>query len=132
MADRATFAKTLDDQLRESRISQSDFADAIGVSKSIVTLWINGKSYPRIDTIQKIADYFGVSTDYLVTGNRVVKNLKAADHFEIPENGIQFVISGEDIELLKSIKKLNETNRSKLLDQLKMLQLMQMIDESRP
>ena len=48
----------------------------LGISKSNVTNWRIGK-VPKSDTVQKIAAYFGVSTDYLL-GNTDIKNKPAA------------------------------------------------------
>ena len=47
----------------------------LGISKSNVTNWRIGK-VPKSDTVQKIAAYFGVSTDYLL-GNTDIKNKPA-------------------------------------------------------
>lgn len=127
MADRTSFAKCLDEQLREKSISQTDLANAIGVSKSIVSLWLKGKSYPRIDVIQKIADHFNVSTDYMVSGNESLKNLKAARQDEI-----MYFVTKEEAELIEGYQHLNDENKARLNEQLRMLQLMQMIDERRP
>jgi len=38
---------------------------AIGLNKSNATFWKRG-SIPKGDTLQKLADYFGVSVDYLL------------------------------------------------------------------
>ena len=40
----------------------------IGVSQSTLSDWKRGKSTPKPDKLQKIADYFGVSLIYLMTG----------------------------------------------------------------
>ena len=55
-------------ELRESKgMTQRDFAAEFGVSKGTVGMWESGAREPRtIDEINRIADYFGVSTDYLL------------------------------------------------------------------
>lgn len=47
-------------------IERRDFAKAIGVPYSSLTDWINGNTYPRIDKIQKMADYFQIEKADLV------------------------------------------------------------------
>jgi transcriptional regulator with XRE-family HTH domain len=47
-------------------IGRKEFPDAIGVPYSSLTDWINGKTYPRIDKIEKMAKYFGVTKADLV------------------------------------------------------------------
>ena len=42
---------------------------ATGIASSTFTDWKNGRSVPKQDKLLKIANYFGVSTDYLMTGN---------------------------------------------------------------
>ena len=49
-----------------SGISQKALADAIGVSQQSINKYENHNIEPDIQTLCKIADYFGVSVDYLV------------------------------------------------------------------
>lgn len=39
-----------------------------GISQSVFSAWKNGTSTPKADKIQKIADYFNVPADYILTG----------------------------------------------------------------
>lgn len=52
--------------LDSGEASQLTFAKTIGVSSGNVSDWKSGRSKPKIEAICKIADYFGVSTDYLL------------------------------------------------------------------
>ena len=61
-------------QLRDGKgVRDSDVAKATGVTKSTFTDWKNGRSAPKDEKLQKIADYFGVSTHYLRTGKELQK-----------------------------------------------------------
>lgn len=40
-----------------------------GISQTTFSNWKSGRSIPKTDTMQKIADYFGITLDYLMTGN---------------------------------------------------------------
>lgn len=54
-------------KLRVARgINQVEFAKILGVSKQCVSNWENDNVVPSIDMLCRIADYFGVSTDYLL------------------------------------------------------------------
>lgn len=54
-------------QLRKSRkINQATLAEALGMSQATITFWENGKRIPDIDMLCKIADFFSVTTDYLL------------------------------------------------------------------
>jgi len=54
-------------ELRERRgLSQADFADKIGVSKSAISMYERGERTPDYDTLEAIADFFNVDIDYLL------------------------------------------------------------------
>ena len=71
-------------QLRVARgINQVEFAKALGVSKQCVSNWENDNVMPSVEMLCKIADYFLVSTDYLLgledeTGTRATRYVKKA------------------------------------------------------
>lgn len=48
------------------KIYQKELADAIGVSRQAITMWETGQRIPETLTLEKIADFFGVTTDYLL------------------------------------------------------------------
>ena len=48
------------------QISQKDFAKRLGVSQQTVASWEVGRTEPANDSLKNIADYFDVSTDYLL------------------------------------------------------------------
>lgn len=51
--------------LRKSRkITQQEFADKIGVSRSTLSCYEIGQRTPHLKTLQQIADMFGVGLDY--------------------------------------------------------------------
>ncbi|MGE6368342.1 helix-turn-helix domain-containing protein [Planococcus kocurii] len=47
-------------------IQQKDFAKKIGVSNVVLSRYESDERKPDYDTLQKIADYFEVTTDYLL------------------------------------------------------------------
>ncbi len=47
-------------------LTQVEFAKNLSVSKQAVSNWENNNIQPSIDMLVKIADFFGVSTDYLL------------------------------------------------------------------
>lgn len=48
--------------------------------------WQKRGTIPNGDTLKKIADYFGVSTDYLLTGEEDKKSTGKAEDEEVPED----------------------------------------------
>lgn len=49
-----------------TKISQKDFAQALKVSQQTVASWERGRTEPSNGALKEIADYFNVSTDYLL------------------------------------------------------------------
>lgn len=47
-------------------MNKTEFSKAIGVSTGNMSDWASGRSSPSVDKLIKIADYFGVSIDYLI------------------------------------------------------------------
>ena len=58
--------KNIDRLLKERGISGVKMSDDLGMSRSFMTELRKGRTKSiKIETAQKIADYFGVTTDYL-------------------------------------------------------------------
>ena len=54
------------DLRKQKRLSQTELGKYIGVSQTTVTAWENGRAEPSSGYLSKLADYFNVSTDYLL------------------------------------------------------------------
>lgn len=66
MTNREVFYKMLPYFMGKANVNQTELAAAAGVTRSTVHYWLTGKSFPRIDVIQKIADRLGCKTDDLL------------------------------------------------------------------
>lgn len=54
-------------QLRKSHnLTQKELGFQIGLSKAVLSKYENGLGYPTFDVLILIADYFNVTTDYLL------------------------------------------------------------------
>jgi len=60
------FASRLRDLLAVPGMNQSKLADSIGVTRQAVSAYSLGVSLPDIEKFKKIADFFGVSTEFLL------------------------------------------------------------------
>ena len=47
-------------------LTQTAFANTIGVKQSQVSEWINGKAKPGYDTLKRIAMSYNISADYFL------------------------------------------------------------------
>lgn len=63
--------------LRQQRgLNQVEFAARIGVTKQCVSNWENDNVLPSIEMLLRLADFFGVSADYLL-GREATPTLSA-------------------------------------------------------
>lgn len=51
---------------KNSKLSQEQLAEKIGVSRQAISKWESGTSIPEIDKLVLLSEYFNVSIDYLV------------------------------------------------------------------
>ena len=69
--------------LNEKGVKTSDVARATGISNMTFSDWKRGKCVPNIDKLQKIADYFGVTVEYIMTGKNSETQLSKRDERDI-------------------------------------------------
>ena len=55
--------------LQKYGVTPYKVAKEAGVTQTALSNWKSGRSTPTTKTLQKIADYFGITLDYLLTGN---------------------------------------------------------------
>lgn len=82
----------ISEKIREARkvqnLSQEDLAEEIGISVQAVSKWECGQSCPDIMYLPQIADYLGVSLDYLLREetSEFVRQQKL-EKIELPDDG---------------------------------------------
>lgn len=57
--------------LNKRKMNQVDLSKILNVSESTVGKWILGKSIPRMGTIEKIAQYFGVNKSFILNSGKI-------------------------------------------------------------
>jgi len=61
-------------------MTQEQLADKLGVKKQSVSNWENNNIMPSVDMVERIADYFSVSVDYVLgRGSATAAGLKSID-----------------------------------------------------
>ena len=77
------FSRNLQRYINLANKSKSEVAKAVGVSPCTISDWIKGRTYPRMDKVQKLADYFGIKKSDLVEDVNVTKDTVTDDDQEI-------------------------------------------------
>lgn len=60
-------------ELRKSRgLTQEELAEALYVSRTAISKWKSGRGYPSIDSLKEISNYFSVTIDDLLSGEKLL------------------------------------------------------------
>lgn len=87
-------------KLRDSKgVKDSDVVKATGITKSTFSDWKSGRSNPKNDKLQKIANYFSVPLSYLLTG-------KNEDEVESQGSGLTLKDERDIEKILNSTKQM--------------------------
>lgn len=80
MTEQESFIKKLSILLEEKNITQRELAEKINVTEVTISRYLSGERSPRIEIVSKIAEFFGVSIDYLL-GKGEMTNINTKDEW---------------------------------------------------
>ena len=63
------FSQTLDKMMNERGVTAYKISKETGISDRLIGYWRNGEKLPGAENLLTIANYFGISVDYLLTGS---------------------------------------------------------------
>lgn len=87
---------------KEKRLTQEDVANRIGVARTTYAMYEQERREPDSLTLQKIADFFEVSTDYLLGRTDLPNNNQSnTDHLKAWLRQSNTDLSEEEIEELE-------------------------------
>lgn len=91
MNTRDAFAERLVILRSEKGLTQSELAEAIGISRQSVTLYERRTRIPDIEVLTKFATFFGVTSDYLVgiSDNRTNETAAIGDRLGLSDEAIE-------------------------------------------
>lgn len=128
LGNKEIMAKNIQYYMDKYGKSRQDMCEALGVKYTTFTDWVKGNSYPRIDKIELMANYFGISKADLVEDhndhqddhyylNEETRQI-AQEAFENPELRTLFKVARDipperlraHIEFMKSLKEQERGN----------------------
>ena len=71
-ADDMEFNEKLQELRKARGLTQEELAEALFVSRTAISKWESGRGYPSIDSLKQIANYFSISIDELLSGERLI------------------------------------------------------------
>ena len=64
-------AKNIRYLMEQKQKTRTELCEALGVKYTTLSDWVNGKTYPRIDKIERMAAYFGVEKSALLAEDNI-------------------------------------------------------------
>ena len=98
--NKEVMARNIKRYMNEKGVTPIDVCRALDLKQNTFSDWVNAKAYPRIDKIQKMADYFGVSKAFLV------EDIVPVTHFTPDEVDIIIEYRRADEDTRKMIRRL--------------------------
>ncbi len=90
--------------LKINNKTQKDLTDFLGITKNSFTNWKSGHNKSYMKYLPQIADYFGVSVDYLMGRE------------EKPSHSIDQLLDEEDFSLFGKVKELTADEKEDVLN----------------
>lgn len=106
MAVMDTFAKRLKVLREERKLSQTELANALGISRGSLSFYENAERTADIEMLNKVSEYFGVTLDYLVgkSDNRTRERAIIGDVTGLSDKSIAFLNEAiDDFFIIKTI-----------------------------
>lgn len=104
-------------QRKSHKLTQKKLAEDVGVSQRIISDFENGNAKPSYTVLLRLADYFGISLDYLTGRSDEVQRAV--------EGGVPYTekgrISAEARALAEEVEKLRPEQRETMMAMLKVL-----------
>lgn len=98
------FVDRLNELLRETNTTRTALANAVGIPLTTMWSWSEKGAQPSIDKLVKIADFFAVSTDYLLGRENDVGLIE-----------IKADLTNDEQELINLYRKLSFGDKNQLL-----------------
>lgn len=99
LGNKEIMAKNIQYYMDKYGKNRQDMCEALGVKYTTFTDWVKGNSYPRIDKIELMANYFGISKADLVEDHNEYSN----DHYYLNDDArdlAQFMFENPEYKVL--------------------------------
>lgn len=82
------FASVLRQKMAEKGTTQKELAEFVGIRPQTLTMYCTGETQPTIEKAIKVAEYYGLTIDYLLTGN-YVDDIPVWDTLGLTQNTVE-------------------------------------------
>ncbi|WLR88545.1 helix-turn-helix transcriptional regulator [Streptococcus iniae] len=105
LGNKEVFAKNLNRFMERRGIDRNKLVEDLGFKYTTVTDWTIGRTYPRIDKIEMLANYFGVQKSDLIE-DKEPRREQTIDLKDVLNRTVAFdghTLDENDAELIKSL-----------------------------
>lgn len=100
--NREVMARNIKYYMDKKGVNASEVCEALDIKHNTFSDWVNAKNYPRIDSIERMAKYFGVNKAFLV------EDISEIEIFTDEEKSIILAYRNADQITQESVKRLLE------------------------
>ena len=107
------FADRLISLRQEKKISQDEFAKRLGISRSAIGMYEQGRREPDFETMDNIAQFFNVSYDYLLGSSNERGSYRGRRDEDLADLGNR--LSPEEFALLTAFRSADREIKARIL-----------------
>ena len=105
MNNKNIFAENLKKYMEEAGKTRHDVCQALGFNYYTFTSWVNGSKYPRMDKVEMLANYFGITKADLIE-EKVTEEMKK-DHGTITDTVVRMRTDAEFFDIVERLLKMD-------------------------
>lgn len=113
LGNKEIMAQNIKYYLNINQKSQTEICQTLGFAMSTFSDWVHARSYPRIDKIELMANYFGIEKSDLVENHSTKKN--STDIYQLIEENLD----KSTAEAVKSYYRLDAEDRAEVRGEMK-------------
>lgn len=98
--NREVMARNILYYMEKQGVTATEVCNALGIKQNTFSDWVNAKTYPRIDAIEKMSQYFGISKAFLV------EDIKPIDIFTDEERKLMLQYRSADQVTQEMVKRM--------------------------
>lgn len=105
--NKEVMARNIQYYMQKNNVTATELCKLLDIKQNTFSDWVNAKTYPRIDAIEKMAQYFHISKAFLV------EDVKEMEIFTDDERNMIFDYRTADVETQKMIRRILEVAKIK-------------------
>ena len=109
LGNKEVMAKNIRLQMEKKGINQTELCSILGFKPMTVSDWLNAKTYPRIEKIEKMAEFFGIQKSDLVEEQSEIGIMKSSSSYSL---------TPDESSLVDDYRSLNDTGKQKAREQI--------------